>query len=86
MASPQLFKSVIYNMKRFFREKTYVLDVDGKIGFNRLRELPKIPELAVIMLPPNQSVEQAEKCARTGVKAFIIITGGFKDDNALNHI
>ncbi|MCK5593565.1 CoA-binding protein, partial [Candidatus Bathyarchaeota archaeon] len=69
-----------HNMKKFFREKTYVLDVNGKKGYNRLSRLPKIAELAVIMLPPRQSVEQAEKCAKMGVKAMVMITGGFKDE------
>ncbi len=80
MASPQLFKSVIYNMRKFFREKTYVLDVDGKAKYNKLSKLPEIPELAVIMLPSKQSVEHAEKCAKMGVKALVMITGGFKDE------
>jgi acyl-CoA synthetase (NDP forming) len=80
IASPQLFKSVIYNMRKFFREKTYVLDADGKHGYNKLSKLPEIPELAVIMLPPKQSVEHAEECAKMGVKALVMITGGFKDE------
>ncbi|MEM3700891.1 MAG: CoA-binding protein [Candidatus Bathyarchaeia archaeon] len=77
MASPQLFKSVIYNMKKFFRGKTYVLDVDA--SRKSLNELPEVPELAVIMLPPRQSIFMAEKCAEMGVKALVIITGGYKD-------
>jgi len=80
MASPQLFKSVIYNMRKFFRGKTYILDVDGKAGYNKLSKLPKIPELAVIMLPPRQSIEQAEKCAKMSVKALVMITGGYNDE------
>ncbi|MGC9346212.1 MAG: CoA-binding protein, partial [Candidatus Bathyarchaeales archaeon] len=80
MASPQLFKSVIYNMRKFFRGKTYVLDVDGKAGYNKLSKLPKIPELAVIMLPPKQSIEQAEKCAKKGIKALVMITGGYNEE------
>jgi len=80
MTSPQLFKSVIYNMRKFFRGKTYVLDADGKTGYNKLSKLPEIPELAVIMLPPQQSVEQAEKCAKIDVNALVMITGGFKDE------
>lgn len=79
MTSPQLFRDVIHNMKKFFRGKTYVLDVDGKAGYRSLDELPEIPELAVIMLPPEQSIFQAEKCARMGVKALVIITGGYKN-------
>ncbi|MCW3993835.1 MAG: CoA-binding protein [Candidatus Bathyarchaeota archaeon] len=80
MASPQLFKNVIYNMRKFFRGKTFVLDLDGKAKYNKLSKLQEIPELAVIMLPSKQSVEHAEKCAKIGMKAFVMITGGFKDE------
>jgi len=79
MASPQLFRSVIYNMKKFYRGKTYVLDVDGKAKYDDLNRLPEIPELAVTMLPPKQSIIQAEKCAKIGVKALVMITGGYKN-------
>jgi acyl-CoA synthetase (NDP forming) len=78
MASPQLFKDVIYNMKRFFHGKTYILNVDGKVGYGKVDELPEVPELAVIMLPPKQSIVQAEKCAKIGVKTLVLITGGYK--------
>jgi acyl-CoA synthetase (NDP forming) len=80
MASPQLFNSVTYNMRKFFHGKTYILDVDGKTGCKKLSELPKIPELAVIMLPPKQSIGQAEECAENDVKALILITGGYSDE------
>lgn len=80
MTSPQLFKSVIYNMRKFFRGKTFVLDLDGKANYNNLSKLPEIPEVAVIMLPPKQSVEHAEKCGKIGIKALLMITGGFNDE------
>jgi len=80
MASPQLFKSVIYNMRKFYRGKTYVLDIDGKAGYTKLGELLEVPDLAIIMLPPKQSVEQAETCAKLSVKALVMITGGFNDE------
>jgi len=83
MTSPQLFKSVIYNMRKFFRGKTSVFDVEGKIGCNNLSKLPKIPELAVVMLPPRQSIEQAEKCAKKSVKALVLITSGYNDEQRL---
>jgi len=79
MASPQLFSDVIYNMKKSFGGKTYVLDLEGKIGRKSLDRIPEAAELAVIMLPPDQSVIQAEKCVKHGIKAFVMITGGFKD-------
>jgi len=79
MTSPQLFKDVAYNMKKFFHGKTHVLDVDGKTGHNNLDNLPGVPELAVTMLPPKQSIAQAAKCAEKGVKALVVITGGYEN-------
>ena len=78
MASPSLFRDVIYNMKRFFRGKTSIVDVDGEIGYDRLEKLSETPDLAVLMLPPSQSIEQVRKCAEKGVKALVLITGGYK--------
>ncbi|MEM1564638.1 MAG: hypothetical protein QXQ08_01515 [Candidatus Bathyarchaeia archaeon] len=80
LASPWLFRNVIYNMKKFFKGETLILDVDGKIGVSSFEELREAPELAVTMLPPKHSIFYVEKCAAFGVKAFIMITGGFRDD------
>jgi len=52
--------------------------VDSKASHTNIKEFPEIPELAVIMLPPKQSIVQAEKCAKMGVKALLLITGGYK--------
>jgi acyl-CoA synthetase (NDP forming) len=79
MTSPQLFSDVIYNMKKFFHGKTYVLDTEGKISRTHLSKLPEVPELAVVMLPPDKSIDYAEECMKAGVKAFVMITGGYKD-------
>lgn len=80
IASSRLFKNVTYNMKKFFSGETYVLDVDGRIGYDSLDRLPDVPDLAIVMLPPNLSIVQSERCGEAGVKALIIITGGFKDE------
>lgn len=79
MTSPWLFESVIYNMKKYFKGKTHVVDIEGKKGYKTLDGLPEPPELGVVMLPPEHSIEQSEKCARTGVKALVAITGGYKN-------
>jgi len=79
MASPQLFKNVTYNMKKYFRGKTLVLDIDGKKQTRNLDYLLEKPELAVVMLPPDESIVQAENCARMGVRALVMITGGYKN-------
>ena len=80
MASPQLFGNVTYNMKRFYRNKAYVVDIDGRAGYKKLIKLPEVPDLAVIMLPPELSVAQAAECAKMGVKALVMITGGYKEN------
>lgn len=79
MTSPQLFESVIYNMTKFFKGETHVVDVEGKKGARALHELPHAPNLGVVMLPPNGSIEQVQNGAKMGIKAFVLLTGGFKN-------
>ena len=78
MTSPQMFESVIHNMTKFFKGETYILDIEGKRAHKTLEELSKTPELAVIMLPPKLSLRQAENCAKSGVRASVMLTGGYK--------
>jgi len=77
MTSPQLFKDVVYNMRKSFNGKVYVMDTDGSSRRRSLDKLSDVPELAVLMLPPEESIKLAEECASKGVKAFILLTGGF---------
>jgi len=79
MASPELFRNVKYNMKKFFLGKTYIIDLHGKTKTNSISKIPEVPQLAVLMLPTEQSIIQAEKCAKIGVKALVMITGGYKN-------
>ncbi len=78
MTSPEMFESVIHNMTKFFKGETYVLDIGEERGFTALEELPKTPELAVIMLPPRLSLRQAINCAKRGVRAVVMLVGGYK--------
>jgi len=79
MTSPQMFESVIYNMTKFFKGETHVVDVAGKEGARTLSKLPHTPDLGVVMLPPRGTIEQVQKGANIGIKAFVLLTGGFKD-------
>jgi len=67
-------------MKKFFKGKTVILDTHGKKSYTDPSQISETPNLAVIMLPPEDSVPIAEKCAKTGVKALVIITGGYNDE------
>ncbi len=42
-----------------------------------LKHIPEAPELAVIILPPQQVIESLEECIGAGVKAVIIESAGF---------
>lgn len=77
MTSPHLFTNVIYNMRKHFKGKIVIADINKKTLKDRVEETK--PELAVIMLPPSLSLQQAKKCVDYGVKALVMITGGFKN-------
>jgi acetyltransferase len=78
MTSPEMFESVVYNMTKFFKGEIFILDIEGKRGYKTLEKLPGTPDLAVVMLPPRLSLRHVENCAKGGVKAVVILTGGFK--------
>jgi len=79
MTSPQLFNNVVHNVRKFFKDKITVLDVHEDKGRESSIMIKKAFDLAVIMLPPGNSMAIAEKCAKAGVKALLIITGGYKN-------
>lgn len=78
MTSPELFESVVYNMKKFFQGQIAVVDIEKEE--NAIENLSKAQDLGIIMLPPKFAVQEAERCAKVGVKALIMITGGFKNE------
>jgi acyl-CoA synthetase (NDP forming) len=79
MSSPQLFQDIVYNVRKFFQGESWVMDIDGKGKRKDVRALSVVSDLAVVMLPPDQSIVQAENCAKKGVKALVMITGGYKN-------
>lgn len=79
MTSPKLFRNVIYNMKKFFKGKTYLIDVEKEKPRDFLKTLAGKTQLAILMLPPTDSIKLSEICAEIGIQALIIITGGYKD-------
>lgn len=76
MASPELFYDVIFNMKKYFQGKNIAID----LGHRELKrkDMPEIADLAVIMLSPEKSIRAAAECANIGIKALLLITGGYK--------
>jgi len=79
MTSPEMFDSVIHNLTRFFKRETHIVDLEGKKGVKTVNKVPHAPELAVVILPPTDAIEQVENGAKKGIKAFLLLTGGFKN-------
>ena len=44
-----------------------------------LAELPEVPELAVIAVPPDSVLDAITDCGRRGVKAAVILSSGFSE-------
>ncbi len=70
MTSPELFKNVEYNMKKYFKHDFKMLDIE------KFTEFPKA-DLAIIVLPPEITLKWAERAMSSGIQAIIQITGGF---------
>lgn len=51
----------------------------GRKCYARLAELPQRPDLAVVVVGAEKVPETMEECAAAGVKAVVIISGGFKE-------
>jgi acyl-CoA synthetase (NDP forming) len=79
MTSPLLFRNVTYNMTKFFNGKTYVVDIHSRKSPRKIEEISETPQLAVLMLPPRESVIYSKECAEKGVKTLLLITGGYKE-------
>ncbi len=54
-------------------------EILGKTSYPDITSVPDPVDLAVIVLPVNAIPETLEACGRRGVKAVIIISGGFKE-------
>lgn len=44
-----------------------------------VRELPEVPDLAIIVIPYQQVPESIEACGQAGVKAVVVISAGFRE-------
>ncbi len=51
----------------------------GLAAYANVADLPEVPDLAVIVVPPPQVVSVVKECVRKGIKAGIVITAGFAE-------
>jgi acyl-CoA synthetase (NDP forming) len=57
-------------------EERRVLDLKA---YQRVAELPEVPELAVLVLPTAIVPQVMEECGKKGIKHAIVVSGGFKE-------
>lgn len=81
VALPSIFfRSLSHNMLRFFKGKTYVIDLSGRLsaGGKGLKNLPKKFDLAVFTLPPDLALKHLRKLVGGRLKAVVVISGGYR--------
>lgn len=79
MASPGLFNNVAYNLEKYYKYKFIKMDIE------KTTEIPKT-ELAIIVLPPEESITWAASAMQSKVQAIIQITGGFSTEQKKRYL
>jgi acyl-CoA synthetase (NDP forming) len=79
MASPELFENIAYNMNKYYKFDFQIMDIE----INDL--VPKV-EMAIIVLPPEDSIVWAKRAMESGIQAIIQITGGFSNDQKKQYL
>jgi acetyltransferase len=81
MTSPELFENIAYNMKKYYKFDFKVYDIE-------LSSEKRIPtaEMAIIVLPPKESIAWAALAIEAGIQAIIQITGGFNAEQRQRYL
>ncbi|MFZ7126016.1 MAG: acetate--CoA ligase family protein [Desulfobacterales bacterium] len=86
---------ILRNLLRLGREDVYAVNPQGgdiTIGDRRLpvhrsvEEIERPVELAVIAVPADQTLAVVEACAGKGVKAAVLISGGFSESRKIDEL
>jgi acyl-CoA synthetase (NDP forming) len=54
-------------------------EILGKKVFKSMADIPEVPDLAIIVVPPLSIVEAVQDCITKGIKAAVVITAGFAE-------
>ena len=58
------------------------LEVQGLRSYQSLRDLPEVPDVAIIAVPGELAVRAVDECAQAGVAVSIIMSSGFGEAHA----
>jgi len=56
-------------------------EVLGLKVYSNIEEIPEVPDLAIIVVPPTGMVETIKQCVSKGIKAGVVVTAGFAEVN-----
>jgi acetyltransferase len=83
-----LGREIVKNLNRFaYPGRVYglgriAMEIEGRRVYADLKDLPEIPELAVILVPAGAVVGLLDACGRVGIRRVVIETGGFSEFGA----
>ncbi len=80
MTAPKLFNGIEYNLKKYFQGDFLVIDIETPEA-----AIPEV-EMAIIVLPPKESMVWAKRVMEAGIKAIVQITGGFPQELKLEYL
>ena len=77
-------RPILYMKRHGYRGAIYPInpnraEIQGLKGYPSLASLPRVPELAIVIVGGDATVAAVEECAKLGVKAAIIIASGFAE-------
>jgi len=75
---------IIYNKLLKSGKKIYPVNpklslINDKRVYQKVSEIDIVPDLAVISVPANATLEVLKECGEKGIKSAIIVAGGFKE-------
>lgn len=73
---------ILQNVSRDFKGKIFLIhpvadEINGIKCYRTVRDLPSSPDVAVISLPPQKTIETLEELGKIGCKVSIPVSGGF---------
>ncbi len=83
--SGNLGREIIGNLNRFgYSGRLYGVgrgpaELDGRKIYSDVRELPEVPDLAVLLVPARNIPALLDSCGAKGVRQVVIETGGFSE-------
>ena len=80
-------RPILFMRKYGYRGKVYPVnpgraEVQGHKAYADLASLPEVPDMAIVALAGEGTVQAVEQCARMGVKVAVVMASGYAETGA----